>query len=211
MLATPMCFSILQSPRCRIYTLANLWSGNFHGWARRFSTSSKLHDSETQGLKKGASSKKWTRRPVSTKSEGSGKAAWSSKASSIRREVLEGTVASSTTFNVNTDTEISQFQKIQDSGVGQETDVNKEVARLLTVIVFDIETTGFSRERERIIEIALQDLCGGKNSTFQTLINPERFVANSHIHGITYNMVNRPEVPRYCASFSFPFKNFLLH
>ena len=149
---------------------------------------------------------------MTTKSDGSGKAAWSSKTSSIRREVLEGTVASSMTLNISNETEISQFQKIQRCGVGKETDMDKELARLLTIVVFDIETTGFSRDKERIIEIALQDLRGGKNSTFQTLVNPERFVANSHIHGITYNMVNRPEVPRYCyASFLFPSKNFSLH
>lgn len=65
------------------------------------------------------------------------------------------------------------------------------------VFVMDIETTGFYRERERIIEIAIRDLSGDKNGCFQTLVNPERHVLNSHIHGITTKMVNRTYVPRY--------------
>ncbi|EPS62353.1 hypothetical protein M569_12439, partial [Genlisea aurea] len=66
-----------------------------------------------------------------------------------------------------------------------------------TPICFDIETTGFSRERgDRIIEFACQDLRGGDSSTFQTLVNPERDVPNQHIHGISTHMVNRPDVPR---------------
>ncbi|KAK7850819.1 exonuclease dpd1 [Quercus suber] len=59
-----------------------------------------------------------------------------------------------------------------------------------------VNTTGFSRENERIIEIALRDLEGGENSTFQTLVNPQRFVPNSHVHGITTRMVNKPDIPR---------------
>ncbi|KAE8711532.1 DNA polymerase III polC-type, putative isoform 2 [Hibiscus syriacus] len=52
------------------------------------------------------------------------------------------------------------------------------------------------KKDDRIIEIALQDLSGGENSTFQTLVNPGCYVANSHVHGITTNMVCRPDVPR---------------
>ncbi|KAF8018348.1 hypothetical protein BT93_H3286 [Corymbia citriodora subsp. variegata] len=68
--------------------------------------------------------------------------------------------------------------------------------RLVTRIVFDLETTGFSSQSERIIEIALQDFSGGKNSTFQSLVNPERSVPNAYVHGITTHMVSRPDVPR---------------
>ncbi|RVW39187.1 Exonuclease DPD1, chloroplastic/mitochondrial [Vitis vinifera] len=46
-----------------------------------------------------------------------------------------------------------------------------------------------SRANDRIIEIGLQDLGGGENSTFQTLVNPERIVPNPHVHGITTYMV----------------------
>ncbi|KAG8063711.1 hypothetical protein GUJ93_ZPchr0003g16551 [Zizania palustris] len=38
---------------------------------------------------------------------------------------------------------------------------------------------------------------GGKNSTFQTLINPEKDVRNAYVHGISSSMVCRPDVPRF--------------
>lgn len=66
-----------------------------------------------------------------------------------------------------------------------------------TILVFDIETTGFSRREDRIIEFAVRDLMGGKNSTFQTLINPEKEVRNAYVHGISNSMLCRPDVPRY--------------
>ncbi|PON89528.1 Exonuclease/helicase-like [Trema orientale] len=197
-----MCLSIFQSPRCRINNLANFWSGSFHGWTRRYSTSSKLHDSKVQGIG-GGNAKRWTRRPVTTKTEGSVKTARSSKSSSIRHEILDGTVSTSTTLNINK-TEISQFQKIQHCDIQQEIAQNKELASLLTIIVFDIETTGFSRENESIIEIALQILRGGKNSTFQTLVNPDKYVANAHVHGITTNMELIPILLEYVRSHQIP-------
>ncbi|KAI4966370.1 hypothetical protein ZWY2020_041116 [Hordeum vulgare] len=49
-----------------------------------------------------------------------------------------------------------------------------------TILVFDIETTGFSL-----------------NSTFQTLINPEREVKNAAVHGISTNMVCSSDIPRF--------------
>ncbi|KAK3151376.1 hypothetical protein QOZ80_3AG0245080 [Eleusine coracana subsp. coracana] len=66
-----------------------------------------------------------------------------------------------------------------------------------TILVFDIETSGFSRRNDRIIEFAVRDLMGGKNSTFQTLINPEKDVRNTHVHGISNRMLTRPEVPKF--------------
>ncbi|KAF3454572.1 hypothetical protein FNV43_RR05020 [Rhamnella rubrinervis] len=189
-----MCFSILQGPRCRIHTLVNFWSGNFHNRTRTYSTSSNLHGSIINGLE-GGRSKKWTRRTVTTKTEERNKAIRSSKTSSIRHEILDGTVATSATLNIN-ETEISQFQKIQYSDIKKTITENKNLSSLVTTLVFDFETTGFSREKDRIIEFALQDLKGGENSTFQTLVNPECYVPNQQIHGITTNMVNRSEVPR---------------
>ncbi|CAI9265684.1 unnamed protein product [Lactuca saligna] len=85
------------------------------------------------------------------------------------------------------------------TNIGQQiTDIseNKDLSKLVTIFVFDIETTGFSRENERIIEIAMQDLSGGLNSTFETLVNPDKIVTNPHIHGISTYMVNRPGIPR---------------
>lgn len=73
--------------------------------------------------------------------------------------------------------------------------VGKVIDRPTTILVFDIETTGFNRENERIIEFAVRDLIGGKNSTFETLINPETVVTNAYVHGIRNDMVNKPNVP----------------
>ena len=68
--------------------------------------------------------------------------------------------------------------------------------RPVTFLVFDLETTGLHRFYHRIIEVALADINGGDHSTFYSLVNPGCPIPNSHIHGITTNMVNRPGVPR---------------
>ena len=48
-----------------------------------------------------------------------------------------------------------------------------------TYVVFDIETTGFSREYDRIIEIGASKIYqGGVIDTFQSFINPERKLSN---------------------------------
>lgn len=70
-----------------------------------------------------------------------------------------------------------------------------------TVLIFDTETTGGSNKYDRIMELALRDLSGGKNSTFETLINPERVVPN-YVAGLTKistGLVRRPDVPRYVS------------
>ncbi|GJN26417.1 hypothetical protein PR202_gb14345 [Eleusine coracana subsp. coracana] len=61
------------------------------------------------------------------------------------------------------------------------------------------ETTGFFHKDHRIIEIALRDLSGGKNCTFETLINPERTVPE-HVSKFTHigtDLVCRPDIPRF--------------
>ncbi|BFG36851.1 hypothetical protein CerSpe_231240 [Prunus speciosa] len=143
----------------------------------------------------GGNSRKWTRRSVTTNTQGRNKSGQCSDPRKLRQEILDVTVSTSATLNLNK-IETSQYQQIQHFDIRQLIAQNKDLASLVTVIVFDTETTGFSRERDHIIEIALQDLQGGENSTFQTLVNPECRVLNSHIHGITTNMVNRPDVPR---------------
>ncbi|KAK9291534.1 hypothetical protein L1049_019482 [Liquidambar formosana] len=148
-------------------------------------------DSNTYDLE-GGYSRRWIR-PITTKTEGRNKNTQSLR--NIKHESLDGTVSTSTKLNINK-LETSEFQRIEYCDVQQQLADNRDLASLATVIVFDIETTGLSRENERIIEIALQDLLGGENSTFQTLVNPERYVPNSHVHGITTHMVNRPDVPR---------------
>lgn len=67
-----------------------------------------------------------------------------------------------------------------------------------TVLVFDVETTGFLHVSHRIVEFALRDLSGGKNCTFETLINPERSVSEhaAEVNNISTELVCRPGVPR---------------
>ncbi len=58
-------------------------------------------------------------------------------------------------------------------------------------VVIDVETTGFSNQ-DRVIEIAIITLKPGTLEVvdeYETLINPERDIAATHIHGITATMV----------------------
>lgn len=196
MRTAPMCFSILQAPKGRINTLANFCWESFHSFSTTHgrSPSFTLLSSKTNGLEGSYSSysKRWTRRPISTETEAGNK---TSKLSKIKNEYMRVESLRSAPIYVNK-TEMNEFQRIQYCDIQQKIAEDKDLANLVTAIVFDIETTGFSRENERIIEIAFQDLLGGENSTFQTLVNPERHVPNPHVHGITTHMVCRPDVPR---------------
>ncbi|KAL3382002.1 hypothetical protein AABB24_001873 [Solanum stoloniferum] len=188
-----MCFSLSQFPRCRVHTLTNSWWQSFHHINRigKGSISSKVLATGKQGLE-GRFNSTENRRTLTTKSEGKNKAALSEK-TTIRPEILDETTKSEVDIYSSEITEIGSTQYVD---IRQTITENKDLAKLMTFIIFDIETTGFSRDRERIIEIALRDLHGGENSTFQTLVNPGCIVPNSHIHGITTGMVNRPDVPR---------------
>lgn len=68
-----------------------------------------------------------------------------------------------------------------------------------TIIVFDIETTGFLKSGSKIVELACRDLAGGDRSTLETLVNPYQPVplASTAVHRITTEMVNRDDIPRY--------------
>ncbi|URE45263.1 EXOIII [Musa troglodytarum] len=105
------------------------------------------------------------------------------------------TIASTTNRNTHQQ-EIHELKAVQCYNI-QESTLKKSVERPATILVFDIETTGFSHQNERIIEFALRDLIGGKNSTFQTLVNPEKDVLNAFVHGIDTSMVNRHDVPTF--------------
>lgn len=74
------------------------------------------------------------------------------------------------------------------------------------LLIFDIETTGYFQKitgnvqkGNRITEFAVRDLCGGKNSTFETLLNPERDVPEylATVNNINTDLVCRPDVPRF--------------
>lgn len=190
-----MCFSLLQVPRCRFHTLASSWWENFHKLGREGGKVSRLnHLCSNNSDLEGGHTRKYVR-TVTTKKDQKRKIALSNKSDVIGHETEYGTTLSSSELHTNK-LVISKVEK-KDFGTQQKISENKDLAKLTTLIIFDIETTGFSRENERIIEIALQDLVGGENSTFQTLINPECYVPNSHVHGISTHMVSRPDVPRY--------------
>ncbi|XP_034912930.1 exonuclease DPD1, chloroplastic/mitochondrial isoform X2 [Populus alba] len=140
-----MCFSILQVPRCRTHTLANFWWESSRSLYRTCgrSCSFRLLGSKANGME-GGYSKRWIRRPVSTKTGGESQTTRKSKSTTIGHEILDETVSTRSTLNIK----------------------------------------------------KTEDLQGGENSTFQTLVNPGRHVTNSDIHHITTHMVCRPDVPR---------------
>ncbi|XP_022876577.1 exonuclease DPD1, chloroplastic/mitochondrial-like [Olea europaea var. sylvestris] len=185
-----MCFSVLQIPRCKIHTLTNSWRGSLYKLGRDSVSNSSV---EVLGSHKyeleGGYCRKWIRRSVNTKT--GGKNDTMSSKTSLRHEMSEET----SSIKLNTYALETTEQKRSQSYVSQKIADNKDLERLVTIIAFDIETTGFGREKDRVIEIAFQDLRGGKNSTFQTLVNPGRYVPNTNIHGISSNMVNRSDVP----------------
>ena len=60
----------------------------------------------------------------------------------------------------------------------------------LEYVAFDVETTGFNKN-DRIVEIALVTFKNGEVlEEWSTLLNPQRDVGKSNIHGITASMVS---------------------
>ncbi|GMI94502.1 defective in pollen organelle DNA degradation1 [Hibiscus trionum] len=196
MRSVAICFSMLQAPRGRIFGLANFYWESFHNISRsRVNSLSFKPPAANYGIE-GGYSRRWTRRPMTTRTDGRNKTNQAAKPSNLVRKTLDEKVSRSTALNINKTEEISEHQQLQNCCIQQMIAENKDLADLVTFIIYDTETSGFSRKDDRIIEIALQDLSGGENSTFQTLVNPGRYVANSHVHGITTNMVCRSDVPR---------------
>ncbi|CAN1219657.1 Exonuclease DPD1, chloroplastic/mitochondrial [Linum perenne] len=187
MRTSPMCFSILQAPRCGFLALTSLWQEGFRSsnrTSRRFTLIGSKHNALTEG----GYSRRWIRsKPIEENRK---------PVETTTRLDAEEALSSSATLSVNKAEELGEFIPFGPCDIRLQLAQSKDLAKLLTVIVFDLETTGFSRTTERIIEIAFQDLGGGENSTFETLVNPERFVSNSYIHGITNDMVTKPGVPR---------------
>ncbi|WP_426765030.1 DEAD/DEAH box helicase [Pseudarthrobacter sp. 1G09] len=64
---------------------------------------------------------------------------------------------------------------------------NRELSGVGPYAVIDVETTGFSPERDRIVEIAIVRVSaeGIIDDVWSTLINPDRATGPRHIHGIT--------------------------
>lgn len=188
-----MCFSHFQLPRCQIHTFSCSWWEKVHNFSRRENSSKfPIFGPTIYGLQGGNNSnnRRWSQKSLSTNTEG--KKSLGRKTNNIGQQIAD--VASLTHSTLNTSrVEISDSKSIH---IEEKIMENKDISKLVTIIVFDIETSGFSREKDRIIEIALQDLSGGVNSTFQTLVNPDKFVTNSQIHGIHSYMVSKPGVPR---------------
>ena len=66
------------------------------------------------------------------------------------------------------------------------------------VICFDLETTGFQKGVDRIVEIAAQDGHGGPMSRMSSLVNPEMRIGwwATQATQIYDHMVNKPEIPK---------------
>ncbi|XP_010259417.1 PREDICTED: exonuclease DPD1, chloroplastic/mitochondrial-like isoform X2 [Nelumbo nucifera] len=209
MKAGPLCFSVLQHERRRVSSLlkrspflkprtqAGFWSENFNTLRGRVGNicSFYLNGSGTHGPSvRGYYSGKWKQHYMTMKIGGN-ESTQSIKLYSFKHEVFDRKVTVGTKFTINK-SENGESERVEYCDIQQKIADSRVLDQHVTFFVFDIETTGLSRKNERIIEIAIQDLLGGKNSTFQTLVNPERVVLNSHVHGITTSMVNRPDVPR---------------
>ncbi|KAK6159827.1 hypothetical protein DH2020_003208 [Rehmannia glutinosa] len=206
-----MCFSLLQFPRCRIHSLGNsLWESVYKLGRNSGGSSSYRVLCSKNFEHEGGHSRRWTRRTINTKTGGSNESSISN--TSLRHEIVSEISSESNSYKVET-TKVQRSRKIgiKNKIISESAKLNTyklettevesdqyyaDLAKLATIICFDIETTGFSRERDRIVEFACQDLRGGENSTFQTLVNPERDVPNEQIHGISTRMVNRYDVPR---------------
>lgn len=181
--------------QCRVYTLASSWWQGFHHLSKsvRVSFSFKVLASHRYGSDSRYNRTENRRTPISTQYGGKSKDSLCSK-TAVRHEISDEINISKVDAYKS---EITELETIEYYDIRQKIVENKELAKLVTLIVFDIETTGFSKENDRIIEIALRDLGGGENSTFQTLVNPGRDVLNEHIHGISTQMVRRAAAPRY--------------
>ncbi|GAB2277396.1 hypothetical protein Dimus_012101 [Dionaea muscipula] len=181
-----MCFSMFQVPRSRIYSLTNIW------WERIDRSRRSIDGYTSRILASCACSpgdvprKRWIRRPATPGSEG--------RTPNITPGI-SGEFVTSTNLNI-AETVNTEFQQIQLTDLHWQSTEDKYLASQVTFLAFDIETTGFSRKNGRIVEIAIRDLRGGRDSIFQTLVNPECHVPNTDVHGITTCMVNRPEIPR---------------
>ncbi|XP_047158623.1 exonuclease DPD1, chloroplastic/mitochondrial-like [Vigna umbellata] len=189
-------FSLTQVPRCSIHSLPKCREGEaLCNFIKIYGNKSsiRLYGSRIYGPERGFTTK-WIKRCVTKRAEESKQTTWDTKSRSTKHESFREEILPNATVNENT-TQLDQFQKIQWPEV-QEIAQYKNLSDLLTVIVFDVETTGYSRVNDRIIDIALRDLQGGEHSTFQTLVNPQCHVPNSHVHGIATHMVNRTDVPR---------------
>jgi len=64
---------------------------------------------------------------------------------------------------------------------------------MVSIGIVDVETTGFSPKADRIVEVAalLVTPEGEVTDTFTTLVNPQRHVSATEIHGLTATVEDR--------------------
>lgn len=194
MKTSSMCSSIFQVPHKRIHSLTNIWwqqvghsKTGIDGY-----TSTALFSCSCDPVE--GPRRRLSRRAAPTKSDVRRKSTLSISAPKVTPGISGGYITSSDV--TATGSTNLQLQQVQHSDLHGQIPENKDLAKDVAFFVMDIETTGFDRKAERIIEIAIRDLRGGKNSTFQTLVNPGCTVTNWYVHKITTPMVMRPDVPR---------------
>ncbi|XP_020598476.1 exonuclease DPD1, chloroplastic/mitochondrial isoform X2 [Phalaenopsis equestris] len=179
-------------------SFAPIWPGNFH--QRRSYVGSncsfrvlKSHAELFPG--KQLEPRIYFLQPLATKIEGRNQWSHNTGACDISLRIPNGTAETLKNI-INKKSDFHEYKPAQHCHI-QKISEDKMYGRPATVLVFDTETTGLSKEWGRIIEIAIRDLIGGKNSTFQTLINPGRAVPNTDVHGISSGMVSRPGIPSF--------------
>ncbi|KAL4290857.1 hypothetical protein GQ457_14G016450 [Hibiscus cannabinus] len=197
MMTGAICISLSQFARCRIQpslhfrsACVSCLSHNFHKLRHSGGVGCVLESHDFEPFQHGTMHRPKVSRPKSTVSGLRTRYIKKSEASNARHELLDGQVQPSS--NIVS----SCFTSIQFCKAKPHISESRDPKQLVSIFVFDIETTGFCKETGRIIEFAIRDLMGGKTSCLHTLINPDQHVPNSHIHGITTAMVNRPDVPR---------------
>ena len=79
----------------------------------------------------------------------------------------------------------------------------KTPTEMPVVVVFDLETTGLSKDRNRIIELAAVNVTDPSHAPMSTLVNPGRFNIPPPVvalTGITNAMVSAPAVPSFARA-----------
>ena len=79
----------------------------------------------------------------------------------------------------------------------------KTSTEMPVVVVFDLETTGLSKDRNRIIELAAVNATNPSQAPMSTLVNPGRFNIPPPVvalTGITNAMVSAPAVPSFARA-----------
>ncbi|GKU85387.1 hypothetical protein SLEP1_g66 [Rubroshorea leprosula] len=194
MMTGAICLSILQFSRCRIksspsfFRSAYIASHNFHTLRHSSGCGSELLCG-SNGCRTLLRATKLSQilQPISTRTGKRATDIKNTKKGNLQHGKPQASIASPVS---------SSFRSIEYNDARDKIVECQDKKHLVRVFAIDTETTGFCKERSRIIEFAIRDLSGGNNSYFQTLVNPEQSVPNSHIHGITTEMVNRPDVPR---------------